>query len=210
MKSKLDFTVLPEKQRKLLEKSAQYEWISNYYLVGGTSLALQIGHRESIDFDFFSDENIDNRIIIDRLSGIGNYELFSEALNTINGSLNDVKISFFKFEYPLLYKSYQYDNLTIANMKDVALMKIAAISGRGSKKDFIDLYYIFNYYSLMDLLRNYRKKFGKNISNQYHLLKSLVYFVDAENEPMPVMIKKISWESVKNKIIEEVRKINLR
>ena len=107
--------------------------------MGGTSLAIQIGHRLSVDFDFFSVENIDNQNVINRLSRIGRFELFSEALNTVNGSLNNVKISFFKYEHPLIQEPYRYNKLIIADIKDVALMKIAAISNRGSKKDFLGI-----------------------------------------------------------------------
>ena len=91
--------------------------------------------------------------------------------------------------------------------RDIALMKLEAISGRGSKKDFIDLYFLLCSFSLSELFEKYPLKYGIEISNHYHLLKSLAYFEDAEHEPMPKMCDNISWEQVKSHIGKEVKKI---
>lgn len=209
MKSKLHFEILSQNQIKLLEILAKQNWLSNFYLAGGTSIALQIVHRQSINFDFFTENDIHNITVISKLTEIGRFELFSEEKNTINGSLNDVKISFISYKYKMLNKFQEYKTLRIADLLDVALMKLVAISQRGSKKDFIDLYFLLNYYSLPELFKKYEVKYGLSISNQYHLLKSLIYFKDAENTPMPVMVnKKISWQDIKMKITNEVKKLN--
>ena len=202
--------ILPEEQKQLFYKLSQIGWLCDYYLVGGTGLALRLGHRISIDFDFFTNKEINNISLIEKLSKIGKFELFSEDVNTVNGSLDLVKISFYKYEYPLIEQTTIYKNIEIASIIDIALMKLAAISNRGSKKDFIDLYFILDIYSLMDLLNKYIVKYGFNISNQYHLLKSLIYFTDAEKEPVPKMLHEISWPLIKEKIIEQVKKISLK
>lgn len=209
MNSTLHLEILPEEQRKLFDVFAEYDWINSFYLAGGTSLALRIGHRQSIDFDFFIKEDFKIREIISRLGKLGSFELFDEAENTINGILNHVQISFFKYEYPLLKKPYQYGNLKIAELLDVALMKLEAISGRGNKKDFIDLFFLIDFFSLPELFKAYSKKYGTQIGNHYHLLKSLVYFEDGENQPMPKMFKHVEWSEVKDTIIQKVQQIKL-
>jgi hypothetical protein len=209
MKTKLQFTILPSTQKDILEVLAETQWISSFFMVGGTALALQIGHRRSVDFDFFSKDYIKNREITSRLSALGTFELFSEAENTVNGSLNGVRVSFFKYDYSLLEDFIIYKNVKIAGKLDIALMKLEAISGRGSKKDFVDLYFLLDRYELSELFLVYKKKFGEAISNNYHLLKSLVYFEDAEREAMPVMRQKISWMQVKEKIKREVKSIEI-
>ena len=203
------FDVLPDEQLDLFEMLSNEDWIKEFYLVGGTSLALQIGHRQSIYFDFFIKKNFTNREIINKLVELGNFELFNEADNTINGLLNNVNISFLKYEYPAVRKLLRYKNIFIADMFDIALMKLGAISGRGIKKDFIDLFFLLDYYSLEEIFKEYKNKFGLEISNNYHLLKSLVYFEDAERQPMPKMIKKVKWEEVKKSIIQKAKPLNL-
>lgn len=115
----------------------------------------------------------------------------------------------FKYEYPLLRHPDQYGNLKIANCLDVAAMKLDAISGRGAKKDFIDLFFLMDIFSLLDLFKAYDEKYGVEIGNEYHLLKSLVYFEDAENQPMPKMLKPVEWSEIKKTIIQKVKQIKL-
>ena len=207
MINNLHTEILPEQQKRLFDILSDQSWITPFYLAGGTALALQIAHRQSIDFDFFIKENFDNRNIIETLCKYGKFELFNEARNTINGLLNDVRISFFKYKYPLLNNPLSYKNMSIANPEDIALMKLEAISGRGSKKDFIDLYFLLQEFSLSKLFEKYPFKYGIEISNHYHLLKSLTYFEDAEHEPMPKMFEKILWEQVKKHIIDEIKRV---
>jgi hypothetical protein len=207
MNQPLHLEVLPDEQRELFNVIAKQDWINSFYLAGGTSLALRIGHRRSIDFDFFIQEDFEIREIIGYLRKLGSFELFDEAENTINGFLNHVQISFFKYEHPLLRETYQYENLRIADIFDVALMKLEAISGRGNRKDFIDLFFLADFFSFSELFKGYSTKFGIEISNHYHLLKSLVYFEDAENQPMPRMLKHVEWAEVKESIIQKVKQI---
>ncbi len=209
MKNKFHFEIFPNEQKMLFDILVEQAWIESFYLAGGTSLALQIGHRRSIDFDFFTKDEFSNREIIERLRLLGSFELFSESHNTITGLLNSVSISFFKYKYPLVNKPHKHCKLTIADMFDIGLMKLEAISGRGSKKDFIDLFFLLRHFSITELLENYTVKYGIEISNHYHLLKSLVYFEDAEEQPMPEMIEDVSWEDIKKHIITEIRKNKL-
>jgi len=203
------FNVLPEHQKLLWDQLACQQWIEPFYLAGGTSLALQIGHRQSVDFDFFILSDFDTHEIIGNLRNMGEFELFHEAGNTLNGSVNNVRISFFRYKYPLVGKPYKHAFISVADLIDIALMKLEAISGRGSKKDFIDLYFLIRYFPLTELFEKYPLKYGKQVSNHYHLLKSLIYFEDAEEQPMPLMLTGISWEQVRKSIIAEVKKIRI-
>jgi hypothetical protein len=101
----------------------------------------------------------------------------------------------------------KYKRFLIANIFDIALMKLEVIAGRGNKKDFIDLYFLLKKFVISDLFTGYKSKYGVDISNHYHLLKSLVYFDDAELQPMPVMIEKIAWQDIKDSIIAKVKKM---
>jgi hypothetical protein len=205
----LHFDILPEEQHHLFEQLAEQPWIHAFYLAGGTALALYLGHRQSLDFDFFTPDEFQNRTIRERLQNIGRFELFSEAEYTIHGLLNDVRISFFRYAYPLLHELYQYHYLRIADIFDIAVMKLEAISGRGSKKDFIDFYSILPLFTLTDLFAGYEQKYGIAVSNHYHLLKSLVYFDDAESDPMPTMFVKVTWAEVKSTIVQSIKELQL-
>jgi len=201
--------VLPRIQRQLFERLARQPWLQPFYLAGGTALALHIGHRRSIDFDFFSPREFSARSIREQLAALGSYELFTEERHTMHGALNGVKVSFFAYPYPLLHVCSVHHVLSIASLRDIALMKLSAISGRGSRKDFVDLAFLLDHFTLRNLLRSYPRKFGKAVANPYHLLKSLVYFADAEQEPMPCMIQPLAWSAVKSRIMNAVRDTRL-
>ncbi len=208
MTTELHFEVLPEKQKLLFDILAKQAWISPFYLAGGTSLALQIQHRQSIDFDFFTQEDFDVSKIVEKLGDFGKFKIHHESQNTINAVLNDIGISFFKYRYPLISDAHKHGRISIADLPDIAAMKLEAVSGRGSRKDFIDLFFLLQYFSIPEIFEKYRMKYGEGLANEYHLLKSLVYFEDAEQDPMPKMIEKISWFDVKQLVISEVKEIH--
>jgi hypothetical protein len=210
MPIKFHTEIFPKQQQLLFDKLSKQDWITPFYLAGGTALALQLGHRRSIDFDFFTEGDIDTARIIQHLREMGKFELFDRSEDTLNGSVNDVQVSFFGYEYPLLDPLHRHKKISVADMIDIALMKLEAISGRGSKKDFIDLFFLLKHFSILWLFEKYPQKYGIEISNHYHLLKSLVYFEDAEHQPMPRMLQDASWEDVKKKIVFEVTKAQRR
>jgi hypothetical protein len=202
------FNILSASQQNIFDRLASNSSIQKFYLAGGTALALLIGHRRSEDLDLFYPESFENVKILKLIQEIGKFELFSEAKNTIHGAIEGVRISFISFQYPLIQPYMQYINLNIASLLDIALMKLNAVSGRGDRKDFIDIFYLLNHFTLDELLKRYTVKFGTDISNHYHLLKSLVYFTDAEQQPMPVMIEQISWQEMKKSLVSTVQKYN--
>jgi len=203
----LQIHILPAAQQKLLVKLQQIEWPAPFYLAGGTGLALQIGHRQSIDFDFFTETEFDGRLLITRLGALGKLVRLQESKGTLHCSLDGIKLSF--FHYPYYLRQYvSAAGVRIASVLDIGLMKLEAISGRGDKKDFIDLYFILGHYSLATLLEQHADKYGVEWTSRYHLLRSLVYFADAEDQPMPLMLQEVSWIKIKQTITETVLRIN--
>lgn len=174
------------------------KFVDKYYLAGGTALSLHLGHRFSNDLDFFSLTPEDPLAIRNQLINIGKLEIEQNEEGTFNGSLNKVKLSFFIYPYPLIYPAHNYEGIKIADILDIACMKIDAISSRGKKRDFIDLYFICQKIKPLDeLFTIFAKKYKKTKFNTFHILKSLAYFEDAEKEKAPIMIEKIDWEEVK-------------
>ncbi|MBI4994267.1 nucleotidyl transferase AbiEii/AbiGii toxin family protein [Candidatus Peregrinibacteria bacterium] len=181
----------------------------DFYLAGGTALALQMGHRDSVDFDFFSKEDINTKELFERLREIfkGHKLLkIQEESNTLTVLVDDaVKISFFTYKYKLIKELINDGNLSLASMEDIGCMKLSAITGRASNKDYIDLYFILQRLSLSDLLENARLKYPELERNL--ILKSLVYFEDITLEK--ILFKNnndVTFEEVKDKLKTEVKK----
>lgn len=195
--------------KRVLESLGETDFIKDFYLAGGTALALQIGHRKSIDLDWFSKKGFSNaelKYVLSEL-GLGKLKIYSEDEKTLNVDLHGVKTSFFGYRYRTLFPFEKYNkNVNLASIADIACMKVDAISSRGSKKDFIDLYFMLQKYSLEELLNFFDKKYREIEYNHLHILKSLIYFQDAESDPMPLMLKKINWKDVKNELKKRVKK----
>ena len=170
----------------------------NTYMAGGSALALHFGHRYSIDFDFFSPISFSSSDVVRRLKKIGSFIPQTVLKNTLLGSFNQVKFSFFFYKYPLVFSTHKFLGISLANPKDIGAMKIAAVMDRGTKKDFIDLYFLSkNDIDLETCFIIYNKKYKVLANNIYSIITSLSYFVDAENSEMPQMIEKVNWEEVK-------------
>ena len=181
----------------------------DFYLAGGIALALQIGHRDSVDFDFFSKKDINTKELFERLREIfkGHALLnIQEESNTLTVLVDDaIKISFFTHKYKLIKEIISDGNLSLASMEDIGCMKLSAITGRASNKDYIDLYFILQRFPLSDLLENARLKYPELERNL--ILKSLVYFEDITLEK--ILFKNnnsITFEDVKDKLRIEVKK----
>ena len=184
--------------------------LETWTLAGGTGLALQLGHRYSEDLDFFSSEAFEADALIKRLSNVGPLSIQSRSSATLHAVLESLRVSFLGMEAPLVYPGTPYRGLTLADPRDVAVMKLVAIGGRGSRKDFVDLYfYLQAGGSLESTLALARRRFQRIDYNEYHLLKSLVYFEDAETEPLPRMLRKASWPAIKKRIVAEVQRLSV-
>ena len=171
-----------------------------FYLAGGTALALQFGHRISVDLDFFIPELFDVKKLINDLSKVGNLEIEDESDITFNGSLDGVKISFFKYNYPLLFETKDFKGVKLADERDIGAMKIEAISNRGSKKDFVDMYVLLKKYSFEEILGFFHDKYKEFNYNTIHILKSLTYFFNADESSEPEMLIPDNWNDMKKYI----------
>lgn len=178
--------------------------MKGFYLAGGTALALQLGHRRSIDLDFFSDVFPKRDLLI---QGMEQYEpqITNEAPGTIDMLVSDVKVSFLEYNYPLLENLVDFDGIKLASIIDISCMKLSAISSRGSKKDFIDLYVILKKYTLEELFEKFEKKFVGVSYQKLIILKSLIYFDDADKEPDPDFTDELTWDEVKKNIESKVK-----
>ncbi|MFZ5801275.1 MAG: nucleotidyl transferase AbiEii/AbiGii toxin family protein [Candidatus Omnitrophota bacterium] len=186
----------------------QSHLLDNAYLAGGTACALQIGHRISIDLAFFTLQEFNAKELVHSLKNIGEFRLDRQSWGTILGEFEKIKFSIFVYKYRVLFPFKSLFGINILDLRDIAAMKIDAISTRGIKRDFIDLYFICQKgISLKEILSLYDRKYGTLASNLVHIQKSLVYFADAEMTAMPKMLKKASWKDVKKYFENEVRRL---
>lgn len=177
------------------------------YLAGGTACALQLGHRVSLDLDFFTDKEFNTDFILDQLEKLPGFKLDETARWTILGSFPKVKFSYFYYRYPLIKKTITFSKTNLASLEDIAAMKIDAISSRGTKRDFIDLYFLAKKFSLEKILEFYDQKYGKLSNNIVHIMRSLDYFADADPQESPKMLEKVSWEEVKKFFQDQITKL---
>lgn len=199
---------LSPKTKTVLALLGKQEFIKHFYLAGGTGLALHLGHRLSLDLDFFTAKKFDTQKIISRLTNLGQFSLIQKDFGTINGELNGIKLDLLFYEYPLLKSTAEYLKAAIAHPIDIGLMKLTALGSRGSKKDFIDLYFICRQIiSLPELFNLLPQKFSKVHYEPYHLIMGLTYFKDTDQETMPQMLVDIQWDKVKEYFQAEVKKI---
>jgi len=191
----------------LLIELMQKPYLQKYNLVGGTALSLQIGHRISIDLDMFTTEAFDTNELKSALEDdYSVFEVLLESQNTLITNINDIKVDFIRFKYGFTYPIIIEKEIRLVNIKDIASMKLDAITGRGKKKDFFDLYFLLKKHTLPELINLYQEKFQH--TTIFHVIKSIVYFQDADNEPDPNIIdKKVNWTMVKRKLTEEVDKL---
>jgi hypothetical protein len=128
-------------------------------LVGGTSLALQFGHRKSIDIDLFGVLNVEYEKMIDELKTLGEVVPLKISKNIYSLLINEIKVDIVNYKYRWLTNRLTIDNVHFATIEDISAMKLNAIIGRGSKKNFIDLFFILQNYTLAKILEFYLKKY---------------------------------------------------
>jgi len=192
---------------ELLIRLQQKEYLKGFYLVGGTALALQIGHRTSVDIDLFSDFSFDTGYVLENLSADFGFTLFFSAANTVKGSIGGVQVDILAHRYPYISPLVIHDNIAMLSTEDIIAMKLNAISISGQRvKDFIDIYYLLKSYSVSDMIGFYKKKYA--LFNEVNVLKSLVWFEDIDQSDWPVLIQnpELKWAEIKKKISLETQK----
>ena len=203
----LSFQTVEPHTLELLRSLMAMPSLSGTRLVGGTSLALQYGHRNSVDLDFFGSLDDDLLAFRDCLESISHVNVIKETKSIRIYNIDGVKIDFVDYSrYPWLADAVEEDGLRLASPKDIAAMKINAIEGRGTRKDFVDIYFLLQHYSLNEILGFYQEKYPEH--SLFRALMSLSYFEDAEKQMMPKMFASASWDEMKAFIIKEVEKIS--
>lgn len=194
------------------------EIIGPFYLAGGTGLALQLGHRVSVDFDWFSGTNQLQEADRQRLfAGLRaavplshDVTVLREEVGTLAVRVGGVDVSFFAYPYPLLEPATMQRGLPLASYADIGAMKLAAIVGRGSRKDFIDVHALMQVQPLDVWLQAATRKFAHVTDFRLSALRALVYFADADAEAPPRTLTPVDWSGVKDELVAAVHAIARR
>ena len=187
---------------ELMKKLQRLPVLEQTRLVGGTALALQLGHRKSIDLDFFGTVDCEAEYLRESIAGIASLTILKESPHIHIYIVDGIKVDIVNYKYPWLDDVVLEQGLRLASVSDIAAMKITAIIGRGTKKDFIDIAFLLHHFSLEEILHFYAAKY--NDSSVFMAMKSLAYFDDAEADPMPDMFVNQSWQQVKAYILSKI------
>lgn len=179
--------------------------LNQFGLVGGTNLSLRFGHRISIDLDLFTNEPFNTEATYNQLEGrFSNILQASQSETMLFLYINEVKIDIVLLPYPYLNPMEEMEGIRFVSLEDIAAMKLSAIARRGVKKDFWDIAELLDVFSLDEMLEFYRAKYSSR--DIFHLLRSLVYFTDADPQKDPDPLKKVTWSQVKGKVQKAVKR----
>lgn len=200
----LSYRTIEPHTLELLKQLCQEPYLKDCRLVGGTALALQYGHRQSVDLDMFGSFDLEkNRLFDVILKPYAKVEPIKDGSTIKMCFMDGVKVDFVNYSiYPWIDDPIEEDGLRLASPKDIAALKINAIEGRGSKKDFVDVYFLLQHYSLDEILDFYSLKYPNY--SIYRALMSLTYFADADLKEMPAMFEDVSWDEIKEFVKKQV------
>jgi hypothetical protein len=202
---------VPEELRELLAALGQIELVRPFYLAGGTALTLRLGHRISVDLDLFADiETLDDRLragIVEELWPRYTIERLQDSVLGLVLTANGRAASFFSYGYPLLDPTDTVSGVQIAGLRDIGLMKLDAIAGRGTRKDFYDLYFIASQVSLDELFASSDAKYPHSPSFGMRVLTALVDFDIADQQEDPVLLQTAQWDQTKDFFMAEARRL---
>lgn len=190
----------------LRELSARQDPCS-FALAGGTALALQMGHRISMDLDFLTEKEFDSWDLFESLAA--SFEVVDSSLATNSLSLFiksgdlSVKADFIRHNYPKLKPLLIVEGIRLFSLEDIAAMKLNAVANRGAKKDFYDIHALLTRFSLIELLGFFEEKYQR--MNSFTVTKSLAYFADADQEPAPMSLVGLAWEEIKADLQQKLR-----
>ena len=192
---------------ELLKELLAGDDLSYFALAGGTALALQLGHRISIDLDFLTDKEFDGFGLFEKLGESFDIENSSAAVNSLSLFIKrqgaSVKTDFIRHNYPRLRPLVTAGGIRLFSLEDIAAMKLNAVANRGAKKDFYDIHALLARFSLPELLGFFEEKYQK--MNSFTVTKSLAYFDDADREPAPMSLMDITWEEIKAELKLKLR-----
>lgn len=200
---------IPKENRHIFPKLSNF---SDFYLAGGTALALQIGHRISVDFDLFSAQEISKQLLIKvkKVFQGSQIDVSVNNLDELTVFIGKVKITFLKYPFPIISGFVEYQNIKLLNVKEIAASKAYTIGRRGSFKDYIDLYYIISQKQsdLNEIIGIAEKKYS-NEFNARLFLEQLVYFKDISDEEIIFLESRIEKKLLKEFFEKQIKKIDL-
>ena len=203
----LSFRTIEPHTLELLKHLMGVPYLKDCRLVGGTALALQYGHRSSVDLDVFGDVPDDDQALLDILEGFGKVQGQKTTKYIKSFVVDNIKVDFVNYSrYPWIDEVVSEEGLRLASPKDIAAMKTYAIQNRGSKKDFIDLYFLLQHFTLEEILGFYSQKYPNY--SMFRTRMALTYFEDAEGQECPKMWVDVDWKTVKEFIEQAVRKVD--
>ncbi|MBI2007468.1 MAG: nucleotidyl transferase AbiEii/AbiGii toxin family protein [Candidatus Blackburnbacteria bacterium] len=200
--------VLTPKTRSLLKSLGPQSLPKGIYLGGGTAVALQLGHRQSFDLDFFTPTKFIETQWEQNLSQGLSFKLIQRDWQTLIGTAGQVKLSLFGYKYKLIGKLEKIYQIPVVSLPDLAAMKLETVIGRGTKRDFIDIYFLAQKYGLKKIFSFYQKKYGNLEERELMLKKGLIFFDDADKDEMPEMLVGADWGEIKKWILHEVRNLS--
>jgi len=205
----LHYETLPKSTVRAFEFLSKQQWLeeSGWYLAGGTALALHTGNRKSVDLDFFTtNANFEPGEVSDNFLNNKDWDPYVNKKNTIYATLFGAKMSF--IAYPFFIPKQEFikcGSINILQQRDIAVMKIVAISQRGKKRDFFDLYWCAHHVEpLIDIIKRLPEQYPSVAHDYHHILKAIVYFDDAESDPDPEINFEASWKTVKSFFEKEI------
>jgi hypothetical protein len=195
--------ILTARQQRVLNQLAPALSAAGFYLAGGTCLAIRLGHRRSLDLDWFTSSPFESPLRFARRLQQSGVPFTTDRIDagSLLGRVSNVRVSLLEYPYPILKPAtfWPAAKCRLAAIPDLATMKLSAIAQRGSKKDFVDIYALtLRRLPLRKMLGWYQQKYS--VSDTAHLRYSLLYFGDAETERMPQMLAKADWRTVKRSI----------
>lgn len=205
--SKLIWSTVSKSMKNVLISFMKSELGSHFYLAGGTALSLQIGHRLSVDLDFFTpSEDVPSiRKLIEKNLSPFQLTLTDSSWGNLVYLVEDIRVGFYGYGHPLVTPLVVEEDIHLASIEDIALMKFDALLARASRKDFYDLYFICRKMSLRELLDKAPQKYTSVRDFEVQVTKRLVFFENAEGETNPVLLKDVDWRSVKSFFIEQAK-----
>jgi hypothetical protein len=190
---------------ELLKKLMIQPELKNFALAGGTSLSLQIGHRISIDLDFFGNSPFETDEMLDILHPLGKVKIMKQSRNILITDVNGVKVDFVNYRYPVLKDIIEIDGIRLLSTADISAMKFGAVAGRGRKRDFIDIFFLLQEYSLTEMMAFYNAKYFDG--SEMMVARSLTYFDDADGDEDLELLKDADWNTVKKTISKTVNSL---
>ncbi len=201
--------VLPPAQQACLRQLGPAATAGGFHLIGGTAVAIHLGHRQSVDFDWCTQQFPGEPVNFSSSLACHGVRLTPTSLadGTVHGSVDGVKVTFLEFKPPLLEPTIDWPEYgcRLAGLADLAALKLLAVSLRGTKKDFIDVHALGSAMPLQAMIHAYCHRFG--LTDSARVLAALCYFDDADDQPMPTMLVPCDWEEIKHDILRQVRAI---